>query len=63
MGCVVAWNALETCWDCPCHGSQFSAEGVVINGPATSDLAAVNDDDRPKHSTRGKAEMRDAPRH
>jgi glycine/D-amino acid oxidase-like deaminating enzyme/nitrite reductase/ring-hydroxylating ferredoxin subunit len=41
VGCVVAWNPLEACWDCPCHGSQFSADGRVINGPATADLAPV----------------------
>ena len=41
MGCVVAWNPLEECWDCPCHGSQFAADGMVLNGPATSDLKPV----------------------
>jgi glycine/D-amino acid oxidase-like deaminating enzyme/nitrite reductase/ring-hydroxylating ferredoxin subunit len=41
VGCVVAWNGLEGCWDCPCHGSQFAADGRVINGPATSDLAEL----------------------
>jgi glycine/D-amino acid oxidase-like deaminating enzyme/nitrite reductase/ring-hydroxylating ferredoxin subunit len=44
VGCVVAWNAFEKCWDCPCHGSQFGPDGKVMNGPATSDLAAVNGD-------------------
>jgi hypothetical protein len=43
VGCVVAWNRLEGCWDCPCHGSQFAADGRVINGPATSDLAEVEE--------------------
>jgi Rieske Fe-S protein len=38
LGCVVAWNPTEACWDCPCHGSQFAAEGTVINGPAVHDL-------------------------
>jgi Rieske Fe-S protein len=33
MGCVVHWNSLEQCWDCPCHGSQFAAGGTALNGP------------------------------
>jgi glycine/D-amino acid oxidase-like deaminating enzyme/nitrite reductase/ring-hydroxylating ferredoxin subunit len=38
MGCHVSWNAAEASWDCPCHGSRFSGEGRVIQGPATRDL-------------------------
>lgn len=38
MGCHVAWNTAERSWDCPCHGSRFTGEGVVIQGPATRDL-------------------------
>jgi glycine/D-amino acid oxidase-like deaminating enzyme/nitrite reductase/ring-hydroxylating ferredoxin subunit len=39
MGCVVHWNSLEQCWDCPCHGSQFAADGTPLNGPAVTPLA------------------------
>ncbi|MGE4063014.1 MAG: FAD-dependent oxidoreductase [Rhodospirillaceae bacterium] len=49
MGCLVSWNPVETCWDCPCHGSQFSAEGEVINGPATAGLSAIERGDRAGH--------------
>ncbi len=38
MGCHVNWNPAERSWDCPCHGSRFSVEGTVIQGPATGDL-------------------------
>jgi Rieske Fe-S protein len=39
MGCVVHWNSLEQCWDCPCHGSQFAPDGTALNGPAIATLA------------------------
>src|SRR6185503_1560408 len=42
LGCVVAWNSCERTWDCPCHGSKYTAEGRVYNGPANSDLGKVD---------------------
>jgi glycine/D-amino acid oxidase-like deaminating enzyme/nitrite reductase/ring-hydroxylating ferredoxin subunit len=36
--CLVDWNPAERSWDCPCHGSRYSGEGRVIQGPTTEDL-------------------------
>jgi glycine/D-amino acid oxidase-like deaminating enzyme/nitrite reductase/ring-hydroxylating ferredoxin subunit len=41
LGCVVTWNDEEESWDCPCHGSRYSADGQMLNGPTTRDLTRV----------------------
>ena len=41
-GCIVHFNSFETCWDCPCHGSQFGIDGAVLAGPAVKPLAAID---------------------
>ena len=40
QGCDVKWMAGEKKYTCPCHSSNFEANGDVINGPATKPLAA-----------------------
>ena len=42
-GCILHWNSLEQCWDCPCHGSQFSPDGTALNGPAVDPLAPAEE--------------------
>lgn len=42
LSCAVAWNMAERTWDCPCHGSRFSADGEMLTAPARKDLEKVD---------------------
>ncbi len=39
--CSVGWNTAEKSWDCPCHGSRFSSDGILLTGPALNDLQEI----------------------
>jgi glycine/D-amino acid oxidase-like deaminating enzyme/nitrite reductase/ring-hydroxylating ferredoxin subunit len=41
LGCVLHWNGEEKSFDCPCHGSRFTCEGKVVNGPSITDLKKI----------------------
>ncbi|MDO5010085.1 MAG: FAD-dependent oxidoreductase [Intestinibacter bartlettii] len=38
LGCELKFNSFEKSWDCPCHGSRFSYDGSILNGPALKPL-------------------------
>jgi cytochrome b6-f complex iron-sulfur subunit len=44
LGCTVPWDANQGRFICPCHSSEFDAQGVVQNPPAPRplDLFAVS---------------------
>lgn len=38
VGCELTWNDAEKSWDCACHGSRFTYDGDILEGPATHKL-------------------------
>lgn len=44
VGCELKWNSAEKSWDCPCHGSRFTFEGDIIEGPAVTRLNHYKED-------------------
>lgn len=47
LGCIVHWNNGEKSWDCPCHGSRFSIDGKVLEGPAYDNLTKAKEQSNP----------------
>ena len=41
LWCYVEWNEAERTWDCPCHGSRYTGDGRVIQGPSVQNLRRV----------------------
>ncbi len=41
LGCTVKWKLEENCFVCPCHGSEYDAQGRVIHGPAKRPLGLI----------------------
>ena len=54
LKCVVAWNPRERSFDCPCHGSRFTATGKVVCGPSNADLEEIDLDAKETGPERGK---------
>ena len=38
LGCAYHWEAQDKAFVCPCHSSEFSADGEVLGGPAPRPL-------------------------
>lgn len=39
LGCSLIFNKVEKTWDCPCHSSRFTMDGVCIKGPSLKDIS------------------------
>ena len=38
MGCEVGWSESKQRYLCPCHGGEFDAQGVPVDGPPKAPL-------------------------
>ena len=41
LGCTFPWNPVDNQFQCPCHGSRYTADGSVVRGPAPLPLKLV----------------------
>ncbi len=42
LGCLYSWVDANDRFECPCHGSKYTADGITINGPANRNLDVFN---------------------
>ena len=42
LGAILQWNNDEKTFDCLMHGSRFTTDGIVINGPAVTNLKRLD---------------------
>lgn len=38
LKCSLIFNELDKTWDCPCHGSRFTIDGKLLQGPSVYDI-------------------------
>ncbi|HWS30253.1 MAG TPA: FAD-dependent oxidoreductase [Clostridia bacterium] len=38
LGCRLEWNADDAAWECPCHGSRFTVDGAILDGPTVKPM-------------------------
>lgn len=41
LGCTFPWNPVDEQFQCPCHGSRYTPDGMVVRGPANRPLKLV----------------------
>ncbi|MGD1953200.1 MAG: cytochrome b6-f complex iron-sulfur subunit [Leptolyngbyaceae cyanobacterium] len=42
LGCTFPWIPADQQFQCPCHGSRYTPDGVVVRGPADKPLKLVH---------------------
>lgn len=50
LGCLYKWVESNWRFECPCHGSKFTHDGLYIEGPAGRSLDYFEIDERPDGS-------------
>ncbi len=43
LKCSLIFNELDKTWDCPCHGSRFTLDGELMQGPSVYDITFKKD--------------------
>lgn len=49
VGARLRWNSAEKSWDCPFHGSRFSIDGEILEGPSTHKLNGYKEEKNKIH--------------